>query len=338
MISTSSRLKSALRSLDGVIAELVLPVTSERDTLLSFLFHGLFRDEEELNHGSAHPQQGITVDLFRRFIAYFRGQGYTFVSPGDILAGLAPGGKYLLLTFDDGYYNNLRALPVLEEFQVPALFFISTEHVRKGKSFWWDGVYRDLRRRGRSAGEIEQAIAGYKRLSGGPVEARVISDLGPAALRPESDVDRPFTPSELKQFASHPLVFLGNHTRDHAILTRCSADEVRRQIEGGQQDLRELAGKDSAAIAYPNGDCSPAVIDAAMRAGLRLGFLARPGKNRLPVTAGTIPAMMTRRFMIWGDCDIETQCKVARCDLSLHRVWRAMKDRNAASALQGSAA
>ena len=41
-----------------------------------------------------------------------------------------------MLTFDDGYYNNHLALPVLEEFDVPALFFISTNHVKQQKCFW----------------------------------------------------------------------------------------------------------------------------------------------------------------------------------------------------------
>ena len=39
-------------------------------------------------------------------MAYFVAHGYTFVAPADVLRGLDPAGKYALLTFDDGYYNN----------------------------------------------------------------------------------------------------------------------------------------------------------------------------------------------------------------------------------------
>lgn len=50
--------------------------------------------------------------------------GYTFVQPNDIYPGLRPEPhqKLALITFDDGYYNNTHLIPVLEEFEVPALF------------------------------------------------------------------------------------------------------------------------------------------------------------------------------------------------------------------------
>ncbi|MEX2511424.1 MAG: polysaccharide deacetylase family protein [Cyclobacteriaceae bacterium] len=45
----------------------------------------------------------------------------------------------LVITFDDGYMDNyLYAKPILEAFDLPATFFISTKHIGTQKAFWWD--------------------------------------------------------------------------------------------------------------------------------------------------------------------------------------------------------
>src|SRR5260370_38238711 len=102
--------------------------------------------------------------MFRAFLGHFCQEVYSVVSPGQILGALKPSGKYILLTFDDGYCNNLRALPVMEEFNAPAVFFISSDHVREGKAFWWDAAFREGRKHGKTEAEIRRTVAGYKRL------------------------------------------------------------------------------------------------------------------------------------------------------------------------------
>ena len=94
------------------------------------------------------------------------------------MEGLQPQGKYVLIPFDDGYYNNVRALPVLEEFDVPAVFFISTDHVRRGKAYWWDVIFREFGRRGRTKDEVRVAQNKCKRLKTGAVEAWLKAEFG----------------------------------------------------------------------------------------------------------------------------------------------------------------
>ena len=51
--------------------------------------------------------------------------------------------KSLMITFDDGYADNyFEALPILEEFDVQALFYITTSLVGTQKEFWWDDLER----------------------------------------------------------------------------------------------------------------------------------------------------------------------------------------------------
>jgi len=320
-------LRSSIRGLDQMLASVCLGAVGEPRSLLIFLFHSLFRDGDEARAGVVDPQQSITVDMLRRFVSHFLEHSYRFVSPADIVKGLDSGGRNVLITFDDGYYNNLRALPVLEEFGVPAVFFVSSDHIEKGKAFWWDVVFREFRKRHRTDPEIRDAIAGYKRLTTAAVESDLRLQFGDAALSPVADLDRPFRVAELEEFAKHPLVFMGNHTKDHAILTNYSDAEARKQISDGQKDIFEMTGRMPEMIAYPNGKASPAIQAAAWDAGLRLGVGVCPGKNRVPLQVDTGRAMEMKRFTLWGDAEIEMQCRISRSSLSLYRSFRDIRTR-----------
>lgn len=295
--------------------------------LLIFAFHNLFASAEEVAQGLLDPQQSITVPMFRAFIADFQNHGYRFVSPGEIIAGLESRGQYAMITFDDGYANNLRALPVLEEFRAPAVFCISANHVLEGKPFWWDVLYREARKRSWSRRRIERARAAFKRLRTENAEKKMITEFGAAAFHVVSDLDRPLTPSELRDFASHPLVHIGNHTYDHAILSNYPENEVGEQIQNAQQSLGEMTGKVSQVIAYPNGNVSAQIERAARDAGIRLGLTIRAGRNPIPRRVSTTPYLRLRRFTLTGDRDIQSQCSVARAPLSLQSAMSTIRAR-----------
>src|SRR5713101_10142386 len=323
--------KTAISLLDQALGSRFLPAAREEGALLCFLFHGLFERGEEVRSGVLDPQQGFTVEMFRAFLGHFCQQGYSFVSPGQILGGLQPSGKYILLTFDDGYCNNLRALPAMEEFNAPAVFFISSDHVREGKAFWWDAAYREGRKSGKTEEEIRRTVAGYKRLKTEEVERELKKEFGEDALRPVGDLDRPFTPGELRAFAEHCLVSMGNHTKNHAILTNYSLEEARKQIQGGQDDIQEMTGKTPQMISYPNGNSSPEIQQVAREIGLPLGVMVRGGKNRLPLKTRATDAMALRRFTLWGDRGIAAQCRVSRANISLYSLVESLKERVSAA-------
>jgi peptidoglycan/xylan/chitin deacetylase (PgdA/CDA1 family) len=329
------RLKAAMLSLDARMASRFLSVTHEEGALLCFLFHSLFESGAEVRSGVLDPQQGVTAEMFRAFLGHFHEQGYGFVSPRQILEGLSPSGKYILLTFDDGYCNNRRALPAMEEFSAPAVFFISSEHVREGKAFWWDAAFRAGRKRGKSEAEIHRRVAGYKRMKTEEVEHELKKEFGKDALRPVGDLDRPFTAGELREFAEHRLVSLGNHTRNHAILTNYSLAEAREQIQGGQDAIQAMTGKMPDMISYPNGNSSPEIQKAAREIGLRLGVGVRRGKNRLPLKTRATDGMALKRFTLWGDRGIDEQCRASRADLSLSRLFSGIAAKTTAGWAKG---
>jgi peptidoglycan/xylan/chitin deacetylase (PgdA/CDA1 family) len=314
--------KRAFNRIDQQLALAHLALRPERPALLIFMFHVLFEDKAAIARHLVDPQQHITTQAFAEFIAYYQACGYTFVAPADVLRGLDPRGKYVLITFDDGYYNNHLALPILQHYGVSATFFISTYHVQANRAFWWDVVYRARRRQPLSTTAQEAEYVLLKGLCHKDVDAYLRTNFGEDALQPVSDLDRPFTPAELRAFAREPEVVLGNHTAHHAVLTNYAPLAAAQEMTECQQYLTQLIGDEPVAVAYPNGNHSPAVVAAAAQAGLQLGVTVEAGKNYLPLASAPADNLRLKRFLLWGNQDIQAQCALFRTDFHLKQLLR----------------
>jgi peptidoglycan/xylan/chitin deacetylase (PgdA/CDA1 family) len=328
----------AARLLDAVeraLAAVARRAGGERPAVIGVVFHGLFADEREGTCGVVDPFQPLCVGDLRRFIDDFLGHGYQFVSPRQVATGLDARRHHVLLTFDDGYANNLRALPILREFQVPATFFISSNHVAEGRAFWWDVLHRERHRRGVAAGRIRREQVMLKHRPYWDIDAYLRAEFGANALRPVGDTDRPMSPEEVQQCAAEALVTIGNHTADHAILTVLDDEQVGTQVRSCQAYLGGLTGTAPEIIAYPNGDYDDRVVERVRAEGLRLGVVVEQRKNRLPLAPDA--ALRMARFFIPAGARIIDQSARCRSDLQI-RSWlgRAFTRRPAAGARRSS--
>jgi peptidoglycan/xylan/chitin deacetylase (PgdA/CDA1 family) len=313
-------IQNLIRFADKAIADVYLRVRREQPAVICFLFHSLFRDQAEIDRNLVDPLQRTTVTQFRRFIEYYLACGYRFVDQNELLGGLPSPGKYALITFDDGYFNNHLARPVLEEFGIPALFFISTDHVVSNRSFWWDVLYRERKAEGATTSQIYREGVALKTLRTTQIEEILRRRFGDEAFVPRGDIDRPFTPNELREFQASPSVFLGNHTHNHAILTNYPSERLREEIAQAQQWLSQISSKPVLSIAYPNGAFDQTVMDICTELGLRIGFTVKPMKNTLPLPA---PAMLQlSRFAPDQFDSIESQCRTYRSDLLIYYRFR----------------
>ncbi|MBI5142510.1 MAG: polysaccharide deacetylase family protein [Nitrospirae bacterium] len=51
--------------------------------------------------------------------------------------------KQVVISFDDGYADNFTyALPVLKNYNLPAIFYVATDYIGGNRLFWWDEVKR----------------------------------------------------------------------------------------------------------------------------------------------------------------------------------------------------
>lgn len=274
-------------SLDGFdrLWSRAFALRSRAPHLLVALFHAIATQAGACEVLAA--EQAVVLDDIRRFFETLLTAGYQPLSLHDLEQPSSWGSKRFLVTFDDGYFNNAAVLPVLEEFAVPAAFFISTGHVRQGKAFWWDVAARAARRQGACGRQVRARLEWIKQRPAAEIEQDLIGALGANAFRPVSDQDRPFSEGELKDFARSKWVTLGNHTADHTILTRCSESDAITAIVEGQRHLEDMTGIRPRAIAYPDGAFSPAVIEAAKRTGHTIGFTCVPKANAFPLRQDT---------------------------------------------------
>lgn len=329
MAFVRQQIGSLMRGGDGWLASASLRLLGERPGVMSLLFHGMFANQRELAAAPLDPapQQAMTVSVLRRLVEHFLTHEYRITSPA-VLDGLGPGGHYLILTFDDGYANNHNVLQVLDEFGIPAVFYISANHVRFGQAFWWDVLYRERARRGLALHLMEREKAMLKRWTHDRIAQYLDAEFGEAALRPVGDLDRAFTPAELRQFASHPGVVLGNHTADHAILTNYPDAGIAAQISDGRDAIESMTGRRPDSISYPNGNYDARVVAAARAAGMHSGITLDPHKDRLPVAGERDGHLRLGRFVLRGGPHLERDCNTLRSSYSLIRTLRALGGRS----------
>ena len=134
-------------------------------------------------------------------------------------------------------------------------------------------MYSEEAKLGASTKQISGKINQLRSKPTQDIERDLRDGYGAKTFVPVGDLDRPFTPSELRDFARERYVFLGNHTVDHPPLTNCSLGDTRRQILEAQDQIRELTGITPISIAYPYGCYSQDVIQISRTAGLKIGFV-----------------------------------------------------------------
>jgi len=218
-----------------------------------------------------------------------------------------PPRRSLALTFDDGYLDNLEnVLPVLEEFRIPATFFLTAEHPGEALRYWWDVLEQillvalelppllALRIDGQprtfataSAGERKAShdqLYGVLKTSLPAVRddlLRQISAAAGAAGR-VPPAPRRMVDEEIRLLAASPGIEIGAHGLHHLSLPTLSRDDLHREVFEGRSALERIVGRRVTAFAYPYGDVSPACVDSVVAAdfGCAVTCEARPLRER----------------------------------------------------------
>jgi peptidoglycan/xylan/chitin deacetylase (PgdA/CDA1 family) len=314
--------KIGVRLFDRFAAAMQLATGIERPGVIALLFHHVFENEDEIAQNVVLPQERITLRQYRQIIEYFLGAGYRFVTPDDLEVGRSQDEKLAILTLDDGYANNLRILPLLREFDVPATIFVATHYIVNQRAFWWDVLYRNRTRQGATPDMIraeEQPLMVARR---DEVEAYLTREFGSDALAPVGDLDRPLTAEELRAVGEERLICIGNHTATHPRLSALNEEGMVTEFENSQAALVRLTGSTPCSMSYPYGDYSREVMNVAARLGFRVGVSCVPVKVPVPQSFGSPKALQIGRCQIMGDQAILPQCAQVRSDVSAYKLLK----------------
>ena len=127
-----------------------------------------------------------------------------------------------------------------------------------------------------------------------------------------SDIDRPFTTSELANFAADDFVDIGNHTSHHYILDGYPQEIQRDQMLACQADLGEMLDIHPAIVSYPNGNYNEVTLKTAADIGFNFGITVDKRKNYLPLQQEDLTL---GRFVLWGNNSLKMQCDIFRSDM-----------------------
>ncbi len=298
-----------LRSIGHWATEIHAKVFRERPLVLPWLLHKLYPSRADVVPAHGTVNEGITVAQFDAFLRWHHRRGMAFIGPDDLLQGqLDTGRVHVLITFDDGYRNNLLALDVLAKYRAKATFHISTDHVKEQRAFWWDAVYREMSARNVVHALIMRRIRELKTLRHEEQERQIAAEFGAQALDPVGDQDRPMTADELRVFAQASGVSIGSHTHRHLSLPMYSDEEIAGSLRQAWQDLVTITGRPPVSLAYPYGHWDPRVATLARDAGHRVMHTYDKGRIMDGELRGGFEPMLPRNNLS-GHFDIATQCR-----------------------------
>jgi peptidoglycan/xylan/chitin deacetylase (PgdA/CDA1 family) len=246
---------------------------------------------------------------------------HKIVRLGEVVAlaesGFAVKEPTALVTFDDGYRDNLTAaLPILNDLKVPATFFLTTDFLDGARIPWWDRIARIVRRSTVARLSLDHPAPVSVDLNAMPRDQAIFEVVRAYRDHPVDDEEAYF--AELERRAEVRLdaadaarglflswdevrtvagsdIDIGAHGQTHRRLSWLSEAEQRQELERSKALLESQLGRAVAALAYPYG--WPGAFDAtterlAREAGYRVAFSAIDGVNR----AGSTDRFAIRRI------------------------------------------
>ena len=247
--------------------------------------------------GEAYAEPGICISptAFERHIAYVKTR-YRVLSLPDAVAGLRAGKSLppnaLVITFDDGYADNLPAARVLHRHDVSATFYI-TAGCLSGEAPFWPSEIRQLveriqapeiRLRSTDAdvvipcgtpAERRTALRTLSKLFKShtiPVRERLRDELRVAAGN-VARISHMLTWDEVREM--HRLgMTIGAHTLTHPNLPSAGPSDAWQEISGSRKRLEQELSTPVTMFSYPNGGAERYMTAQIARLVSEAGFEA----------------------------------------------------------------
>jgi peptidoglycan/xylan/chitin deacetylase (PgdA/CDA1 family) len=204
-------------------------------------FHAIYNDNKD-NALKAETSLGKPSSKFEKIMKWLS-NNYKFISFDEYISGK----EGVLITFDDGYANNLtEALPILKKYSAPAIVFITCGHIKDKQN-----------------------------------HSRMISAIYPHFDIKELEVYNHYfdglIDSQLLELHQSPLIEIGNHIYNHSDLNSLKEDEIKSEIKKADNFLLKKIGVIPRLFAYPYASYSEKVITILKELGYKYAFLLENG-------------------------------------------------------------
>lgn len=271
-----------------------------REKTMVLAFHDVYAGAHDplRNFDGMH----VRVEHFERQMRYLAAH-YEIVTLDQLLEPRAGrGGKPLAaITIDDGYRNTfLYAFPVLRRLGLPATVFIVTDFLLRGRVPWWDRLRAMVAATTRPAVRVllhgserwvsletvEDRKAGLREvareLQGLPPERReaMLRNLAADLSVDERGIKtyEALSVDDLREMVDGGIS-VGSHGCSHDSFLHLTREQVREQLFESRRVLESVTGCAITWLAYPYGDFSRVVVEAAIEAGYRGAVTTVEGLN-----------------------------------------------------------
>lgn len=259
---------------------------------------------------------GLTPNEFRKQLVLLKNQG-DLINPNYLVENLnevlESEDNYFLITFDDGLKEQFEnALPIMDELNIPAIFFInSINHVDKKISLAHkihlvrsvissELLFENLvKKTGRKLNqlEIQKAHQFYKFDNHQSAELKYFLNILLNSKAQEKFINAIFThhfdekevlgslymnTNQIQQLIKRG--YIGSHTHSHLPLGIYHEQTIIYELETTKKFLENLGGVAIDYVAYPYGTKEAAteeVGELAKQVGYKIGFTTKPGINDL---------------------------------------------------------
>ncbi|GAB1257157.1 polysaccharide deacetylase family protein [Aurantivibrio plasticivorans] len=284
-----------------------------RNKLVIFMLHGVaaptIHDKWQPTWQRTSPEQlELIVKAYQKH--------FTFISLEHAVAMLQGEVQWVknaaVLTFDDGYKNNLtKALPVLENLQVPMIVYPTLSAVEQRKPYWIDRLDFALQQLDkscvelpcgadsktinlRSRKELSFSYQAYRLALKGAYQNdyQMLADLDKNCSMLESESGASLEQvldgdvwSDLLQKddlqVQNPLLDFGSHTVSHIRVTHVCTSELIKELAQSKETLGKYMGRECKHFCYPNGDASRNTASLVQQCGYNSAVTTQQGLNKL---------------------------------------------------------
>lgn len=242
----------------------------QRGSVALVMYHGVVEQSLEVFNWSQ-----LHRDEFEKQIEFLT-QEYQVFPLREIIDRLNRGvslpERAVCITFDDGFRNNLRsAYPVLLKYKAASTVFLVTSLMGATLPPWPEQLYFSLVNTALKSVQFEgeeiplntpqDRAAAYPkigtRLKKLPVDKKdavleqLLGKLGRFSTQGNEALEM-LTWAEVEKLNAEGLMTFGSHTHTHPILSQCSTDRQRFELQTSREMMMEHLGRGDL-FAYPNG-------------------------------------------------------------------------------------
>ena len=255
--------------------------STSKNQILNLMYHGVYE-----NNGDYFRAAHTPVSLFKKQIQYLR-RHFDIISVEEAFEYYKKGKplkrQSVTITFDDGFKNNLEtALPILEQYRAPAIFYLSgvcLEYM-KIRTLWsllFNALYFFYPNADMS--EFSATVANnskklFKYLQGNGVATERFQDyilqnfdIADKLNNTPKEGWMLLSKDEVSEMLTSEFVTIGSHGERHLMLSELNNAELNYELTQSRKKLMEISGKTINTIAFPFGGYNAHVKKMASEAG-----------------------------------------------------------------------